>query len=519
MEMGQRGDDWEKPAFHIEETELRACESAFRLLANAFPEIIWTSDPDGRVDYYNQPFYDFTGYTRENFRFRYWGKIMHPDDQQHTLDVWYHSMQTGTPYELEYRVWNREFQCYCWFLVRATPLRNAEGQIIKWFGIGTNIDQRKQAEEKLLFHASLARSILNAIVVTDLESHILSWNKMAEEVYGWKAEEVLGKSFYDLTHIQYPVPTGKRDAWLKMILKCGYWHGELRQQRRDGAWLDIQTGMSVFRDIEGNAVGLVGTIRDITQQKLEEWRKDTFIGMASHELKTPLTAIKGFVQLLKRQLKRLRLHEQVKMLTKIEGQVNTLAELVNELMDVSRIETGTLQYTWEKLDIDALVKQAVEVVQATSRQHTVVINGTSHCTIMGDLVHLEQVLINLLTNAIKYSPQADRVDVVLGRTEHGALISVRDYGIGIAQAEQEHIFERFYRSSTAWHQAIGGLGMGLYIAQEIIKKHKGKISLESKEGEGTTFTLELPFSQESDETTQASDRDTCSDRADSTNGR
>ena len=516
MEPGQNSDDKEKPVFHIEETELRASEPAFRLLADAFPEIIWTSDPQGRIDYYNQPFYDFTGYTRENFRFRYWARIMHPDDRQHTLDVWYHSMQTGTPYELEYRVWCRKLQRYCWFLVRATPLYNAEGRIIKWFGIGTNIDQRKQAQEKLLFHASLARSILNAIVVTDLESRILSWNKIAEEIYGWKSEEVLGKSFHDLTHIQYPAPTGERDAWLEMVLQCGYWYGELRQQRRDGAWLDIQTGVSVFRDIEGDAVGLVGTIRDVTQQKLEEWRKDTFIGMASHELKTPLTAIKGFVQLLKKQLQRLRLREQVKMLAKIEGQVDTLAELVNELMDVSRVETGTLQYTWEKLNIDALVKHVVEIVRMTSRQHTIVISGASRCTVMGDRVRLQQVLTNLLTNAIKYSPQAKRVDVMLERTERGARIRVRDYGIGISQAEQEHIFERFYRSSTAWRQAIGGLGMGLYIAQEVIKKHRGKISLESKEGEGTTFILELPFSSAQDETAISNDPDTYSDHGDAT---
>jgi PAS domain S-box-containing protein len=513
MNPEQRGEDRDQSSFHIEEADLSASEEAFRLLADALPGIVWTSQPDGRVDYYNQPFYDFTGYTRETFRFRYWGNILHPDDQERTLAVWAYAYSTGTPYEIEYRVRRHDTESYHWFLVRATPITNAEGRIIKWFGTGTDIDQRKQAEEKLLFHASLARSILDAIVVTSLESTILSWNSAAEEIYGWKAEEVLGKSFNDTVRTQYPAPIKSRDEWIKMVLKRGYWSGEMRQQRRDGAWLDLQTGMSVFRNIEGKATGLVGIIRDITEQKLEEQRKDTFIGMASHELKTPLTTVKGFVQLLKRQLKRLDMNEQVGTLGKIEGQVNVLAELVNELMDVSRVQAGRLEYTWEELDIDAVVKHVVEMVQQTSRDHAIKVKGKSCRTITGDRAHLERVLTNLLTNAIKYSPQANRVDITLGCTESGVLISVRDYGIGISQAEQEHIFERFYRSSTAWSKAIGGLGMGLYIVQEIVNKHGGKINVESKEGEGTTFSIELPFPSERDETDQSSGDSSGSDDA------
>ncbi len=202
--------------------------------------------------------------------------------------------------------------------------------------------------------------------------------------------------------------------------------------------------------------------------------------------------------MLKRQLKRLNMTDQVETLVKIEGQVNTLAGLVNELMDVSKIQAGKLEYKWEEIDIDALVKHVAEMVQQTSSQHIIQISGESYQKVVGDRAHLEQVLTNLLINAIKYSPQANQVDVALGCTQDSVVISVRDYGIGIPVEEQKHIFERFYRSNTAWSKAIGGLGMGLYIAQEIIQRHEGKITLESKLGEGSTFSIELPFSQTSE---------------------
>jgi len=495
MEPRQAWDKMGWQTFRIEKEELQKHEESFRLLTNALPQIIWTAQPDGKIDYYNQRWYDFTGYTRENFRFRYWGLLMHPDDQVRALEAWNRAASTGTFYETEYRMWDKREERYRWFLARALPLYDPEGQIIKWFGVGIDIDERKQAEEKLLFHASLARSISDAVVVTSLESEILSWNSAAEALYGWKAEEVLGKSFNDTVHTQYPAPMKGREDWIELVLAEGYWVGEVRQQRRDGTWLDVQTGMSLVRDIEGKITGMVGIIRDITERKLEEQRKDTFIGMASHELKTPLTTIKGFAQLLKRQLKRLNMTDQVETLVKIEGQVNTLAGLVNELMDVSKIQAGKLEYKWEELDIDTLVKHVADMVQQTSSQHTIQISGESCQKVVGDRAHLEQVLTNLLTNAIKYSPQANQVDVALGCMRDSVVISVRDYGIGIPVEEQKHIFERFYRSNTAWSQAIGGLGMGLYIAQEIIQRHEGKITLESKVGEGSTFSIELPFSR------------------------
>lgn len=488
----------------LEEEELKQSEGQFRLLTDAIPQIVWTALPDGKVDYYNQRWYDFTGYTRkESFQHEWWVNILHPDDRPRSLETWHRAIQTGERYEVEYRLWDKSNGEYRWFLTRALPVYDHQGKIIKWFGTSTDINDRKQAEEKLLFHASLAQNISDAVIVTDMESKIISWNSAAESLYGWKAEEVQGKLLYKVLQTQYP--TAAREEWLNMVIANNYWRGEVRHLRRDGAWLDIQVGVSIVRDLEGKIIGMVEIARDITEQKMAEQRKDTFIGMASHELKTPLTTIKGFAQLLKRQMKRLGLEEQATILTKIEGQINALTGLVNELMDVSKIQAGKLEYTRDVVDIDELIRSVAEMLQQTSNQHMIKVSGKTQRKLVGDQARLEQVFTNLITNAIKYSPQANRVDIWIGNAQDRIIVKIRDYGIGMPPEEVERIFERFYRANTAKNQGIGGLGMGLYISREIVERHGGKILVESKEGEGSTFCVELPFSPISEEETFSGD--------------
>ena len=250
---------------------------------------------------------------------------------------------------------------------------------------------------------------------------------------------------------------------------------------------------------DGQLIAITGVTLDVTKRKMEDERKDAFIGIASHELKTPLTTVKGFTQLLKRQMHRLGMREQTTTLARMEEQINALNKLVNELMDITRIQAGKIECNWEEVNIEELVRNIAEVQQQAvgqreGCQHVIKVSGAIQRTIVGDRAHLERVFNNLITNAIKYSPKANEVDIWVGCTSEGALVKIRDYGIGISQEEVEHIFDRFYRASAAKKQAIEGLGMGLWIAREIIDLHGGKILVESREGEGSTFCVELPFS-------------------------
>lgn len=233
---------------------------------------------------------------------------------------------------------------------------------------------------------------------------------------------------------------------------------------------------------------------DITERKLFDQQKDTFISMAAHELRTPLTVLKGVVQLEKRKCEKQGSEDQRSTFVKLETHIERLSSLIAELLDVSKMQAGTLEYTEEILDLDALIQETVEMVQQAHPDHTLNIHGTpTHATLMGDRSKLNQVFTNLLNNAITYSPHADAVDISLEVARGSARVSVRDYGIGISQEHLGHIFERFYRVNISKRHHVAGLGMGLYIVQEIVKHHRGTITVTSEEGRGSTFSVLLPL--------------------------
>lgn len=219
-------------------------------------------------------------------------------------------------------------------------------------------------------------------------------------------------------------------------------------------------------------------------------KKDEFIGLASHELKTPLTSMSGYLQILA------RLNDDEKsrkFIDKTLQQLKKLTTLVNDLLDVSKIEAGKLQLDISGFDIIEVINDTVELIAHSSNKHRVIFeNPPDTCPITSDPRRIEQVLINLLTNAIKYSPNADEVHVLINRGPSFVKIGVRDFGSGIAEDKLPHIFSRFYRVDDA-NPNISGLGIGLYLSQEIITRLKGKLWAESILGQGSTFWLELPY--------------------------
>ena len=268
---------------------------------------------------------------------------------------------------------------------------------------------------------------------------------------------------------------------------------DYRYLRGDGTYCIIRINAAPICDAKDNIIAGVVTIFDVTEQRELEQRKDDFISIASHELKTPITTIKALTQLLKRKLQRQGLTEPVASLTKIETNVDKLTRLANDLLDVSKIQAGRLDYAEKSVNMNVLIRDVVETAQQITTTHTISLHGTLQKSMNGDADRLAQVFMNLLTNAIKYSPQANQVDVLLAEDEDKLLISVRDYGVGMSKDEQSKIFDRFYRIDDEKHRAIPGLGMGLYIACEIVERHGGDIIVTSEEGKGTTFVVSLPF--------------------------
>lgn len=219
-------------------------------------------------------------------------------------------------------------------------------------------------------------------------------------------------------------------------------------------------------------------------------KKDEFIALASHELKTPLTTVHGYLQIMDRLIND---QQQKKYMGKASQQVIKLTSLVNDLLDVSKIEAGKLKFSFSEFDLQQTVTEAIELIQHGAEKHKITFkSNTNHCMLTGDGRRIEQVVINLLTNAIKYSPGAGKVEVELQAGETEVLISVKDFGPGVAPTQLKNIFTRFYRIDEATPN-ISGLGIGLYLAKEIVSRHDGKIWAESEPGKGSVFYVSLPF--------------------------
>lgn len=236
--------------------------------------------------------------------------------------------------------------------------------------------------------------------------------------------------------------------------------------------------------------------QDVTERMELERRKDEFIGMASHELKTPVTSIKTYVQVLQRKLAKEGNEQAAQILSKVDTQLGTLTRLINELLDVTNMATGILSWQEEVFDLRDLVYEVVEDLQRVTERHQIHIEENESIEVSADRERIVQVLTNLLTNAIKYAPQGGLILVRQTREKGRALISVQDQGIGIPPEKQAQVFERFYRVRSPAHETFPGLGLGLYLCAEIVKRQGGQIWLESEAGKGSTFFFTLRVSSE-----------------------
>ena len=267
---------------------------------------------------------------------------------------------------------------------------------------------------------------------------------------------------------------------------------EYRVKRVDGRIVWTYSLGQPQYDQQGNYTGFLGYTIDVTTQKELQRQKDEFIGIASHELKTPVTSIKAYAQLLKEMSADRGNTLETQMLTKMDGQITKLSNLIGDLLDVTKIQAGKLQFNDAYFDFDKLATDVVEELQRTTNRHQIVKNFADIGMVYGDEHRIGQVITNFLTNAIKYSPNADKIIVATSLQDDQVKLSVQDFGIGIPKDNQEKVFEQFYRVSNGKQHLFPGLGLGLYISAEIIRREGGKIGVGSMEGAGSTFYFTLP---------------------------
>jgi two-component system CheB/CheR fusion protein len=255
----------------------------------------------------------------------------------------------------------------------------------------------------------------------------------------------------------------------------------------------IRTRGVVLYDEKAEPVRMLGTIVDITENKRDEIRKNDFIAMASHELKTPLTSLKAYIQLLEAKLASSPDPFIHTALLKSGNQVNKMTALVHSFLDLSKLEPGKLQLKRQVFDINKLVEETIAECIIINNTHIIRFHPLEVITINADREKVGQVLSNLISNAIKYSQKGSTILLRSEVLDGSIQVSVTDEGIGIKQKDQEKVFQRFYRADEEDMRNISGFGIGLYLSSEIIQRHKGKIWVKSKEGKGSVFYFSLPL--------------------------
>lgn len=317
-------------------------------------------------------------------------------------------------------------------------------------------------------------------------------NKKWSEYTGLTTNESHGIAWTKVIHADDVEQSTKR--WKEAFNKKTVYEIQYRLRRTDGVYRWHLTRVVPLKNRQGKVIKWLGTSTDIHDQIIEsldlERRKNEFISTASHELKTPITTIKGFSQILSEIFKNDK--QASYYLSKMDNQINRITVLVNDLLDVSRIESGKLNLNYETFKIDNLVEEIAEDMQAQSLHHKIIVKSKTHVKIKADYFRLSQVMTNLISNAIKYSPKADKIVISAKELKNSIEVSIKDFGIGISKKNTERVFERFYQVENKIRQSFSGLGLGLHISQEIIKRHGGDIWVESIKGKGSIFKFRIP---------------------------
>lgn len=333
-----------------------------------------------------------------------------------------------------------------------------------------------------------------AIITFDAAAKIMTWSKGAELIFGYSELEAIGLHT-SLIFTPDDVANGIDELELQIARLKGRAEDERWHIGKYGARFFMSGVMVSIVDNDHAIIGYAKVARDITKRKMLEEQKDEFIKIASHELKTPVTTVKAFTEILLERFEKSEDRVTAGMLQTIDSQISRLIELIRTLLDTATFTTGDMPVRMECTDISTIITEQISAFEKISKNHRLVYHHQKLRSIVLDKRLIEQVLVNLISNAIKYSPDGSDVFITATENEKEIVITVKDWGIGIPPVDISKVFDRYFRVSNTYTKSISGIGIGLYITKSIIKRHNGTISIESKEGEGSTFRFTLPFDQ------------------------
>jgi PAS domain S-box-containing protein len=348
-----------------------------------------------------------------------------------------------------------------------------------------------QLQQREAMFRGMIEKTAEGFLLADGEGVITYAAPIAGELLGYTCAQLNGMNLQALVHTE----EWKNFEFRFLKLRNDYGHTINFLQRLktgDGSWQWIEGSASNLLNDE-RVRALIFNYRNVTERVARDKQQEDFIHMASHELKTPITALKGFSQLLRMNHTKGVFDKDEYVLNRMDMQLNKLLGLVDDMLDVTRIKTGDIRYHFDWFDLNDCVAEVIEAQQTTAHQHQLNFIAIDMPRLYGDKDKISQVVTNLVSNAIKYSPGKNTVQLRIEKDDHCVYLKVKDQGVGIPKSKQKKVFERFYRVDSASRKQIEGLGLGLYISMEIIKKHNGKMGVESEDGNGAEFWFGLPI--------------------------
>ena len=488
----KQSDQHSPSSIDIEAAERKRMEEALFYLAaivESSDDAIFSKDLDGIITSWNNAAGRMYGYSAQEIVGQPVTRLAVPGREDEFAQIMEHIRKGERVNHFETTRMCKD-GTYLTVSVTISPIKNSSGSIIGASSIARDITGQKRLEAK---SQRLFESNLVGVFVSDFAGTFLDANDAFLDLLGYTREELQAGIMERDTITPPEFHFLSKDALHALQEKGSSGPYEKEYLHKSGKRIPVLIALTRIDQVSDTCIGFV---LDISERKELDKRKDEFISMASHELKTPVTSLKGFLSLLQRRLTIQGDEKALHYLIRMDAQINKLVKLINDLLDLSKMQTGQLIYREEPFALDALVQEIVENVQETTSAHHLQLEGNTQAIVFGDRDRVGQVLINLLNNAIKYSHQADKVLICVAKEQDRVHISIQDFGIGIAEEYQQKIFERFYQVADAEEQTYPGLGIGLYISYEIVKRHNGEMWVESKKGQGATFHVTLPLAKE-----------------------
>jgi PAS domain S-box-containing protein len=478
-------------------------EHLLQNITTAAPISLWMSDAEGNITYTNKTWEKWTGMAYADTLGTGWLNAIVAEDRQKAADKFIADLAGRRPYEVNFRILNKNNDVR-WCIATGNPQYHTDGSFAGYIGACTDVTEKTLAEHQLLLkNEELNDQIKQFEFVTGfmpvqlwtatIDGELDYINQRTLDFFGVEREKIIGPEW--ILHVHPEDRDACIAAWTHSLQTGDLYQFEFRLRDKDGNYKwHLARALPFITD--GKIIKWFGTNTDIDEQKILQRQKDDFLGIASHELKTPVTSIKAYAQVLGAMLTKEGETKKAGMVLRMDAQVNRLTNLIGDLLDVTKINSGKLQFNKTWFDFNKAISETVEDLQHTTNKHKLIKEFTDTGKIFSDKDRISQVITNLITNAIKYSPYSDQIIIKTKMLDGQVMVSVKDFGIGIPADKADLVFEQFYRVSGDKQHTFPGLGLGLYISSEIIKREGGKMWVNSTEGKGSDFCFSLPINNQ-----------------------